>query len=127
MRYKNPLIVAAFLVCGATSYAKFTAPAAAPAAIETQPAVPEIKAEDKARFAKAVRLYRAGQYSAAYGRFTMLADGGHKYAAVISLQMLRNGPYFYRTEWTATQAQVDRWQRTAGVTVPYEVAVAAGE
>jgi hypothetical protein len=126
MRFKTSLFVAALFVFGVTSYAKYSHHEAAPAVAESTPVAAAIGDPDKARFAQAVRLYRAGQWSAAYGRFIELADRDHKYAAVISLQMLRNGPHFYRSEWSATPSQVAHWQRVAGHPAAIE-AVASGE
>jgi hypothetical protein len=123
MWHRTSLFVTALCIFGATSYAKYTDRGAAPVAAESAPAPVGVSQQEKARFARAVRLYRAGQYSAAYGRFVELADGGHRYAAAISLQMLRNGPYLYRSEWSATPAQVAHWQRVSGVLAPLEVAV----
>jgi hypothetical protein len=72
-----------------------------------------VRTPDQEQFAEAVHLYRSGRWSAAYGRFVELADRDHKYAAVISLQMLTHGPNFYRTEWSATAQQVAHWERVA--------------
>lgn len=88
------------------------APATAAAAIQTT----------DIQFADALQLYRQGRWSAAYGRFVQLADGGHVESARIALVMVRHGADLYGTEWTATQPQVSAWERMVGATGPLHVA-----
>jgi hypothetical protein len=125
MPYHLALFVATLFACGATSYTHYEEQAQAAAVAQAREAALADGTGDKARFAEAIHLYRDGQRSAAYGRFIQLADHGHAPSAGIALQMLRNGPYFYRSEWSATPAQVARWERTAGLSAPYKLALSA--
>lgn len=61
------------------------------------------------RFVAAMRLYHDDRYAAAYGRLIELADEGHAEAARIALLMLRFGPTLYRSQWSATQEQIQHW------------------
>lgn len=70
-------------------------------------------AEEQGLFAEAVDLYRAGRWSAAYGRFATLADRGHVRSARIALAMFRDGPSLYGLQWEAAPAQLDAWRRAA--------------
>ena len=113
------LFAAAVLACCATAQAQPMEPAAQPDA-----AKPSRQAQD-ARFREAMRLHRAGRWSAAYGRFVALADEGHVPAARVALEMLRNCRSVYGTEWSAAPMQVARWERAVGARVPLRVAVMA--
>jgi hypothetical protein len=75
-----------------------------------------------ARFREAMRLHRAGRYSAAYGRFIALADTGHLPATRVALEMLRNGRTVYGTDWSAAPSQVVAWERTLGTQGTIDVA-----
>ncbi len=60
-------------------------------------------------YQEAVAAFRDHRYSAAYGRFMLLADGGHEAAAQMALTMYRNGPALFGAEWDATEMQLARW------------------
>ena len=79
------------------------------AGIALATAMPTSAASDEERFADAMALYRDGRYSAAYGHFATLADGGHADAARIALLMVRFGPQLYGVPWSASDYQVARW------------------
>ena len=64
-------------------------------------------------FPDAVRDYQAGRWSAAYGRFTSLANAGDPDAARVALFMYRNGPLLYRTHWDASEDDIELWTRLA--------------
>ena len=74
----------------------------------------ERSAGDSALFDYAVRLYQAGQFPAAYGRFRALANRGDVDAARIALFMLRNGELLYGTKWGTTPAEVSLWLALTG-------------
>lgn len=76
-----------------------------------------------ARFREAMRLCRAGHWSAAYGRFAALADEGHVPAARVALAMWQNGHRVYGRDWSAAPSQVEAWEGAIGV--PRSHAVAA--
>ena len=61
------------------------------------------------RYGAAVRLFRAGDYAGAYGRFADLADRGHAPSAQWALAMVSQGPLLFDSEWSATEAQMRRW------------------
>jgi hypothetical protein len=65
------------------------------------------------RFIAAMRLYHEDRYAAAYGRMVELADEGHAEAARVALMMLRLGPTLYRSQWSASQDQIQHWQALA--------------
>lgn len=65
------------------------------------------------RFIAAMRLYHEDRYAAAYGRMVELADEGHAEAARVALMMLRLGPRLYRSQWSASQDQIQHWQALA--------------
>jgi hypothetical protein len=92
-----------------------SAAAAAPAAL------PAVSGSDERAFAEAVLLYRAGRWSAAYGRFMALADRGHVRSARIALAMQRDGAY--ATPWNATAQQLLEWEHTAGQDIAPQVAL----
>jgi hypothetical protein len=68
----------------------------------------------EAEFREAVRHYRAGHWSAAYGRLIVLANNGHRDAARMALFMHQYGPVLYETRWDASAEDVQLWTRTAG-------------
>ena len=122
---KDPYVLAAasvFLGCtladAQTSRPEATQPVARTAATATSApfavTITLTSADDNRLFAEAVQLYRAGRWSAAYGRFMPLADRGHVRAARIALAMHRDGASLYGVQWDATQEQVQSWQRHAG-------------
>jgi hypothetical protein len=65
-------------------------------------------------FPDAVRDYRAGHWSAAYGRLIVLANNGHRDAARMALFMHQYGLILYGTRWEASAEDVQLWTRTAG-------------
>jgi len=79
------------------------------AGIALATAMPASAASDEERFADAMALYRDGRYSAAYGHFVRLADGGHADAARVALLMVRFGQQLYGVPWFASPCQVARW------------------
>ena len=66
------------------------------------------------QFGDAVREFRNGRWSAAYGQVVTLANNGHRDAARMALFMHHYGPLLYGTEWDATDEDVDYWSRVAG-------------
>ena len=60
-------------------------------------------------FAYATELYRKGDFSAAYGRFRWLANGGDKAAARIALFMVANGETLYGSGWSSTPSEYAQW------------------
>ncbi len=92
------------------------------AGIALASAMPASAASDEERFAEAMALYRDGRYSAAYGHFAKLADGGHADAARIALLMVRFGPQLYGVPWSASPYQVARWADRASASRPPLVA-----
>lgn len=74
------------------------------------------------RFVAAMRLYHDDRYAAAYGRLLELADEGHAEAARIALLMLRFGPTLYRSQWSASQEQIQHWLALASRRQPVVVA-----
>ena len=101
-------LVAAILACCATAQAQWVEPAlqdgVSPTSHEAQ----------NARFREAMRLHKFGRWSAAYGRFAVLADEGHVPSARVALVMLRNGPTVYGMDWNATPTQVAAWEHASG-------------
>lgn len=77
------------------------------------------------RFVAAMQQYNDGRYAAAYGQLIELADGGNAEAARIALLMLRYGPTLYRSQWSATQEQIQYWLDLASRRQPTLVADAA--
>ena len=106
--HRNAFVLAAVLACCATAQAQWVEPAlqgtAAPTSREAQ----------DARFREAMRLHKFGRWSAAYGRFAVLADEGHVPSARVALAMLRNGPQVYGTDWSASPTQVAAWEHATG-------------
>jgi hypothetical protein len=74
-------------------------------------------------FVTAMELYRAGRWSAAYGRFIHAADSGNVEAARIALLMLRHGRELFGTEWSAAPSQVELWERSVRAAQPLRLAV----
>ncbi len=64
-------------------------------------------------FSDAMDQYRQGRWSAAYGRFCVLADDGDAQAARIALVMLRHGETMHGTIWSASQPQIEHWAQLA--------------
>jgi hypothetical protein len=85
------------------------------------PAPSVIKGSAPPDFTEALGLYRAGRFSAAYGRFVVLAAAGQPDAARFALQMLRHGAELYGTEWTAAPSQVAAWERLVGAAAPLQL------
>lgn len=85
-------------------------------------AMPATAAADDDRFLAAMRLYHDSHYGAAYQRLAELADGGHAESARIALLMRRFGPSLYRSHWSATALQVQRWLQLASRSPPLWVA-----
>ncbi len=99
----------------------------APQVVAT-PVDTSIFAEDHRLFAEAMGLYREGRFSAAYGRFIVLADLGHPRAARMALQMYRDGVTRYDTQWDATSEQLEQWPvAAAGWAPPRSVEIAAAQ
>ena len=78
-------------------------------------------------FVKAMNLYHAGHYHAAYGNLWQLADEGHADSARMALMMLKLGPTLYATQWAATSDQVEHWTTLAGQRQPKIVADQGGD
>jgi hypothetical protein len=117
---RNAFVLAAFLAaCCATAQGQWVEPA-------LQAGVPPTSREAQdARFREAMRLHKLGRWSAAYGRFAVLADEGHVPSARVALAMVRNGPSVYGNEWTATPRQVAAWERATGTRGTIKMAVQA--
>ena len=73
-----------------------------------------------AGYDQAVRDYRSGRWSAAYGHFMVLANNGNIEAARIALHMYRHGKLLYGSEWAATDEDVELWSRMTGTRPPNE-------
>jgi hypothetical protein len=69
-------------------------------------------------YSQAVKDYRAGQWSSAYGRFIVLANSGNTDAARIALFMQRHGKLLYGTDWAATDEDVELWSKMTGTRLP---------
>jgi hypothetical protein len=124
MKQQASFFVAAVLAIGcaaAGAQSAHTVTAAAPLSVTVR-LLPAAAQEDM--YADALRLYREGRWSAAYGRFLRLADGGNADAARIALMMLRHGHDLYGTEWTAAPSQVAQWESMVGAARPLQVVVA---
>jgi hypothetical protein len=61
------------------------------------------------RHAAAARLFRAGQYAGAFGRFAELADAGHVSSARLALAMCAHRGDLFGSRWPATPDQRRRW------------------
>jgi hypothetical protein len=77
-------------------------------------------------FDAAVQEYRLGHWSAAYGRFSKLADSGHPDSARMAMHMLGFGPTVYKTEWTTSPAQLIQWRQTANIS-PLELSIGSAD
>lgn len=62
-----------------------------------------------AQFALAMREFKAGRRTAAFGMFMRLADDGDAEAARVALLMVRYGSELYGAGWGASQEQIDYW------------------
>jgi hypothetical protein len=102
------LCAAAVLACCATAQAQWVEPA-----LQANVSPTSREAQD-ARFREAMHMHKVGRWSAAYGRFAVLADEGYAPAARVALEMLRNGPSVYGTTWTAAPSQLAAWENTLG-------------
>lgn len=71
-------------------------------------------AAQEREYREALRLYQSGQWSGAYGRFIVLANNGHRDAARIALFMHQYGEVLYRTQWDASDEDIEHWSRVAG-------------
>lgn len=71
--------------------------------------ITNLSAVQKVNYAHAVRSFRAGRFSDAYGRFAQLADAGHVPSAQLALVMYRNGPTLFHSNWSAAPSQQQRW------------------
>ena len=78
-------------------------------------------------FVKAMNLYHAGRYGAAYGNLWQLADEGHADAARMALMMLRLGPTLYAAQWAASADQIEHWSALASKSQPKIVADLGGD
>ncbi|NML43108.1 hypothetical protein HHL11_05050 [Ramlibacter sp. G-1-2-2] len=112
------VLAAAVLACSALLSGR----AQPPATVDVEAA--QHQAQD-ARFREAMRLCRAGHWSAAYGRFAALADEGHVPAARVALAMWQNGHRVYGTDWSAAPSQVLSWEQATGVPATHTVAASA--
>lgn len=117
---KSSILAAALCLGCAAGHAQAVRPGAAPSADAEASAH---GADNQLLFAEGLRMYRAGRWSAAYGRFIELADRGHVPSSRIALQMLRHGRDLYGTDWTAAPSQVAGWERNAAGSRPLKVAV----
>jgi hypothetical protein len=123
MNTQSVLFAAALLIGCSAGHAQTDLAAATPYLADPSPTVRAAAVEDTARFADAMQLYRDGRWSAAYGRFLVLADRGNIDAARIALLMLRHGREMYDTDWTAAPSQVADWERMVGSSAAMKVAV----
>ena len=53
------------------------------------------------------------RFSAAYGRFVLMADRGDAGAASAALFMYRHGQSLFGSDWSATEGQQARWRALA--------------
>ena len=72
-------------------------------------------------FAEASRLFRAGRYAAAYGRFVTMANEGDMHAARVALVMHRFGPTLFGSDWDATTEELAEWSRLARSAEPADI------
>lgn len=73
------------------------------------PDIPVRAAGVEQQFQYAVQQFKAGRYSAAYGRFAALANDGDPDAAHIALFMHKYGPTLYGAWWDADPTDVALW------------------
>jgi hypothetical protein len=72
-------------------------------------------------YAEAVREYRAGRWSSAFGRLIPLANNGNVEAARIALFMQQHGRVLYNSDWEASEEDVELWSRMTGTRPPGQV------
>ena len=77
-------------------------------ALGASPAQAQTQAQQKL-FAESVQLHYEGRWSAAFGRFTTLANQGDPDAARVALFMHRHGPLLYGTWWDAEPDDLQYW------------------
>jgi hypothetical protein len=65
-------------------------------------------------FDLAIKSYRAGRWSDAYGKLIPLANNGNAQAARIVLFMYAHGPLLYGTAWDASVEDIELWSRLSG-------------
>lgn len=70
------------------------------------------------RHDEGVQYFRAGRFSAAYGRFVELAEVGHKPAAQYALWMCQHGLELFGKDWDCNGDQLEDWSLLAGVPTP---------
>jgi hypothetical protein len=112
------VFAAALLACCAKAQAQWKE------AVDASTPAATARESQSARFREAMRLHRAGRWSAAYGRFVALADEGYVPATRVALSMLRNGPNVYGIDWSAAPSQVASWERALGENGVTRMAVA---
>jgi hypothetical protein len=76
-------------------------------------AAPLAHAAQDTAFNEAVKEYRLGRWSTAYGRFFRLANEGDADAARIVLFMYTHGALLYGTLWDANTEDIELWTRLA--------------
>jgi len=67
-------------------------------------------ASEQSAYNDAIKSFRDGRYAAAFGRFTALADAGHKASAESALFMLRHGQELFGVAWSASADEQLLWQ-----------------
>lgn len=65
---------------------------------------------EQSGYSLAVQSFREGRYAAAFGRFTQLADAGHKASAESALFMLRHGQELFGAAWSASEDEQLLWE-----------------
>lgn len=83
-----------------------------------QPAAPKRPAYLAQAHASAVKSFRQGRFSEAYGRFIALAHLGDPDGARYALWMCENGIALFDTMWDCALHEVEDWARTAGIKEP---------
>ena len=80
--------------------------------------LPTQSAEYTQRYGDAVHALGTQRYSAAYGRFTALADEGHAPSALMALAMVTYRPSMSgAAQWSVTSAQLQRWSELIAIDV----------
>jgi len=80
--------------------------------------LPPQSAEYTERYGDAVHALGTQRYSAAYGRFTALADDGHAPSALMALAMVTYRPSMSgAAQWSVTSAQLQRWSELIAIDV----------
>lgn len=69
-------------------------------------------------YTQAVQEYRAGRWSAAFGRLIPLANNGNVEAARIALFMQLHGRLLYGSDWEASEEDVELWSKMTGTRPP---------